>query len=343
MVFYFIHSLCCLDIKDIVYNIICTICNMVVYVYSRWLCNLEINDILKNVEIVVSICAFVCAFMAYRQSLKARRYSSFETIFSQMLSLQRSFFDNQYMLNANGRPLTDEFVSMFVYLKDLKDLDSLKDSTISICGKILKIAKLDSEIAKLDSEIKEQESKGLIQSQGTFILNSEKSSLEKRKKRLNNEKLNLENEKKEYVNKGQQNKIISTEILSLFYRDFTSQVLNVENFKNCFKFIYNIVMLVEKSKIDVEDKQLYIDRIQALLNRNEMFCYFVNLVEYIDKLSVEEKIKKHVEYIEILEKYNFFKDLDDIDGRFNELLKKIISEKENIYYILKKTSVNKTN
>ena len=102
-------------------------------------------------------------------------------------------------------------------------------------------------------------------------------------------------------------------------------------------------MLVEKSKIDVEDKQLYIDRIQALLNRNEMFCYFVNLVEYIDKLSVEEKIKKHVEYIEILEKYNFFKDLDDIDGRFNELLKKIISEKENIYYILKKTSVNKTN
>lgn len=362
-----INCLCSLDIMDFIVNMI-VILGVNIGLFFNCLCKFVskhmFDIIIKIIEIGVSIGTLVCAFIAFMQSVKARRYSSFETIFSQMLSLQRSFFDNQYMLNANGRPLTDEFVFMFVYLgipysqydrlkeeienekvnkeahkkelvklkaekkllmakrekhRDLLDkysknrnLDTVEknlinNAKISICEEI---GMLDDEIKTAEGEINnlDKEIKKLIVKENSCIVEESKT----------NPKL------EDWSNKVKSKDTLNGSDLSDFYSSFIYDKSNVEYFKNCFKFIYNIVMLVEKSEIDKKDKKLYIDRIQALLNRNEMFCYFVNLVAHGNKLQ-GNKLVEHERYIKDLKKYKFFKDLDDKDGCFNDILSRIDS------------------
>ncbi len=45
--------------------------------------------------VLVNIAIACFAYKAFNQSKKARRYVSFETVFAQMLAIQRSFFDHK--------------------------------------------------------------------------------------------------------------------------------------------------------------------------------------------------------------------------------------------------------
>lgn len=72
-------------------------------------------------------------------------------------------------------------------------------------------------------------------------------------------------------------------------------------FQNCFKYIYHMVDAVVNSSLDKDEKKRYIGIIQAQLNLDILFCYFINqIVMNGDAVS---------EFTKILKEYDFFKNL----------------------------------
>lgn len=72
-------------------------------------------------------------------------------------------------------------------------------------------------------------------------------------------------------------------------------------FQNCFKYIYHMVDVVVNSSSDKEEKKRYIGIIQAQLNLDMLFCYFINqIVMNGDSVS---------EFTKVLKDYDFFRNL----------------------------------
>ena len=72
-------------------------------------------------------------------------------------------------------------------------------------------------------------------------------------------------------------------------------------FQNCFKYIYHMVDAVVNSSLDKDEKKRYIGIIQAQLNLDILFCYFINqIVMNGDAVS---------EFTKILNECDFFKNL----------------------------------
>ena len=66
--------------------------------------------------------------------------------------------------------------------------------------------------------------------------------------------------------------------ISKIWNDYVTQLVYRANFLNCFKFLYNIIDTIEVSELSDKDKALYMERTQALLNQDELFCYYINLI-----------------------------------------------------------------
>lgn len=223
------------------------------------------------VSILVNCVIAICALNAFWQSKKARRYASFETVYSQMIAVMRDFFDNKYIENTR-----------------------------------LKKAHFTRGKYRISIRIKFKRCRIYLNASNPITM----SFVQYYKQIIYSHKYAI---------------FLDADIV-LIYRLFMKNLEYEEYFNNCFKFIYNIVMLVEKSDLSEDEKRKYMERSQALLNKNELFCYLINLIVYY-----YDKDMQNIEYLKLLSKYNFFGDLFQ-SRTFSEIIKKGIPQNILIYF-----------
>lgn len=113
------------------------------------------------------------------------------------------------------------------------------------------------------------------------------------------------------------NEYIASGILEIgiFWENFNDDIGNEASidFRNYFKYIYheiNIVVSQPDEVLDEDAKRRYIQLIQAQMNYDELFCYFVNQVEYIIYCrrfgSIPDNVATHAYNLRC---YNFFFEL----------------------------------
>ena len=193
---------------------------------------------------IASLIMGILAFLAWRQSIKARFYSSFETLYASLLAQQRNLFENpsisQTQLKPN--PILTTMINRIGFHFDIVDNQPV---TTNFCRCYSNIAKKCS---------------------------------------------------------GQ---TFDFPTISKIWNDFVSQLVYRANFLSCFKFLYNIIDTIEASELSNKDKALYMERTQALLNQDELLCYYINLI--VSSGGYEQR------HLATLRKYNFFKDLVNSD------------------------------
>lgn len=193
---------------------------------------------------IASLIMGILAFLAWRQSIKARLYSSFETLYASLLAQQRNLFENpcisQTLLKPN--PILTTMINRIGFHFDIVDNQPV---TTNFCRCYSNIATNCS---------------------------------------------------------GQ---TFDFPTISKIWNDFVSQLVYRANFLSCFKFLYNIIDTIEASELSDRDKALYMERTQALLNQDELLCYYINLI--VSSGGYEQR------HLATLRKYNFFKDLVNSD------------------------------
>ena len=193
---------------------------------------------------IASLVMGFLAFLAWRQSIKSRLYTSFENLYSSLLAQQRNLFESscvsQTLLKSNPT------LTILINRTDFHfNIEVDQPVTTNFCRCYSNIAKACS---------------------------------------------------------GQ---TFDFPTISKIWDDFGSQLVYRANFLNCFKFLYNIIDTIEASELSDRDKALYMERTQALLNQDELFCYYINLI-----VSTGGYNQKH---LATLRTYNFFKDLVNSD------------------------------
>lgn len=104
-----------------------------------------------------------------------------------------------------------------------------------------------------------------------------------------------------------------------FWEDFNDDIGNEASidFKNYFKYIYheiNIVVSQPDEVLNDNAKRNYIQLIQAQMNYDELFCYFINQVEYLNYWRTHSTINEAtyneaITHAENLLEYGFFYEL----------------------------------
>ena len=193
---------------------------------------------------IASLVMGFLAFLAWRQSIKARLYTSFENLYSSLLAQQRNLFESSCVSQTLLKP--NPTLTILINRTDFHfNIEVDQPVTTNFCRCYSNIAKACS---------------------------------------------------------GQ---TFDFPTISKIWDDFGSQLVYRANFLNCFKFLYNIIDTIEASELSDRDKALYMERTQALLNQDELFCYYINLI-----VSTGGYNQKH---LATLRTYNFFKDLVNSD------------------------------
>lgn len=210
-------------------------------------CGGENGNLWAAISGIASLIMGILAFLAWRQSIKARLCTSFENLYASLLAQQRNLFESSYIIRT-----------------------------------LLKT--------------------GHTQDTVTTVINGTDYSVNIEKR--HSKQLNFCNYYSDVANahKGQ---TFDFPTISKIWDDFVSQLVYRANFLNCFKFLYNIVDTIEASDLSDKDKAIYMERTQALINQDELFCYYINLI-----VSTGGYNQKH---LATLRKYNFFKDLINSD------------------------------
>lgn len=88
-------------------------------------------------------------------------------------------------------------------------------------------------------------------------------------------------------------------------------------FSHTFKYVYHEVTTVHKEgTISTAAKHHYIGIIQSLMNKDELFCYLINLLQHFEKYPDDDN-----DYREQLKQYHFFDDLLRVqDERYRETM-----------------------
>lgn len=109
------------------------------------------------------------------------------------------------------------------------------------------------------------------------------------------------------------------------------------DFKNYFKYIYHEVNIVVSQSDDVLNdnaKEYYIQLIQAQMNYDELLCYFINQVEYLDHLSRDRSrnvraYNNAIAYATNLRNYGFFRELCKSRSGHADLVRRILGTDRN--------------
>ena len=220
--------------------------------------------------VLVNIAIACFAYKAFNQSKKARRYASFETVFAQMLAIQRSFFDHKLIEDTKTKSKEESIHFCFQSAKFDIRIDKEHPITLSFAEYYREFVRLKS-----DTEF-------------------------------------------------------TVDNLKRIWGSFVNELVYEEYFNNCFKYIYNVInLIVQNKELSDGEKRVYVERVQALLNKNEMFCYFFNLITFYSKQELTES-----KYIKTLKEYRFFDDLFR-SGQFSRIIQKSI-RKEAINAFLEK-------
>ena len=210
-------------------------------------CGDENGNFWASISGIASLIMGILAFLAWRQSIHARLYASFENLYASLLAQQRNLFESSCIIHT------------------LLKTDHTKNTVTTVING----ADFSVNIAK-DQPVT----------------------------------TNFYNYYRDIVNayKGQ---TFDFPTISKIWNDFVSQLVYRANFLNCFKFLYNIIDTIEASELSDKDKALYMERTQALLNQDELLCYYINLI--VSSGGYEQR------HLATLRKYNFFKDLVNSD------------------------------
>jgi len=183
-------------------------------------CGDENGNFWASISGIASLIMGILAFLAWRQSIHARLYASFENLYASLLAQQRNLFESSCIIHT------------------LLKTDHTKNTVTTVING----ADFSVNIAK-DQPVT----------------------------------TNFYNYYRDIVNayKGQ---TFDFPTISKIWNDFVSQLVYRANFLNCFKFLYNIIDTIEASELSDKDKALYMERTQALLNQDELLCYYINLI-----------------------------------------------------------------
>lgn len=119
--------------------------------------------------------------------------------------------------------------------------------------------------------------------------------------------------------------IPSIDNIHKIWDDFYKTISYKSDFSQCFKYIYHEVeTIVEYKNVfkDKKQKKYYARLIQATMNKDELFCYYINLLIFFYANYNSSDRRKH---IKLLCDTEFFADicrLKDNEGH-GELMKKI--------------------
>lgn len=88
-------------------------------------------------------------------------------------------------------------------------------------------------------------------------------------------------------------------------------------FSHAFKFVYHeVITVLDDDTINDLSKRRYIGIIQAMMNKDELFCYLVNLLQHFENYPEDDN-----DYREQLKQYHFFDDLlREHDRRYSEVM-----------------------
>lgn len=99
--------------------------------------------------------------------------------------------------------------------------------------------------------------------------------------------------------------------ISVFRKKYNTSIglSSSADFKNYFKYIHrevSFVMYNSKDILEPKDQKRYVKLIEGQMNNDELFCYFINQLEYWISHKNEEEVKKYANYLKDNE---FFKEI----------------------------------
>ena len=111
-----------------------------------------------------------------------------------------------------------------------------------------------------------------------------------------------------------------------FWKNYNSVIgLHVSaDFKNYFKYIHREVSYIMDNSKDIlspGDQKKYVKLIEGRMNNDELFCYFINQLDYW--LSHNNENKEINDYADYLRKNDFFKEIC-MTEEYRELIKKAL-------------------
>lgn len=102
-----------------------------------------------------------------------------------------------------------------------------------------------------------------------------------------------------------QPKVETTHQLVRIWESYKDSIDNSVHFSQACKYVYHEVCTVYNEKsIDEKAKQHYIGIIQAMMNKHELFCYLISLLQHFENYPEDKN-----DYREQLKQYNFFADI----------------------------------
>lgn len=102
-----------------------------------------------------------------------------------------------------------------------------------------------------------------------------------------------------------QPKVETTHQLVRIWESYKDSIDNSVHFSQACKYVYHEVCAVYNEKsIDEKAKQHYIGIIQAMMNKHELFCYLISLLQHFENYPEDKN-----DYREQLKQYNFFADI----------------------------------
>ena len=113
----------------------------------------------------------------------------------------------------------------------------------------------------------------------------------------------------EYYKVESEDKKLSLQQICDIWVGFYGIICEKSDFSQCFKYIYHEIDTILKNQ-DIfqnkEAKDYYVKLIQATMNKDELFCYFINLLDFFHKHDFNDNRRKH---IELLQEAEFFSDI----------------------------------
>lgn len=221
--------------------------------------NSIIHLFVDMVAAIATVCGAFLAYLAWCQSLRTRHYTSFETSFSNMIALQKSFFHNEFLRTTELNHTIVVKNIAFIFLR--------------FRGK--------THMYLIDTHLP-------IAINFSIFLSKIRNDFP--------------------------NEAFSHQDLVYIWDNYTNRLVYRSHFLNSFKFLYNIINTITVSNIAQVDKSKYVERVQSLMNQDELFCYYINQIVYSNESDSQ--------YLKILRTYDFFRDVITAD-KFAGIMKNI--------------------
>lgn len=123
---------------------------------------------------------------------------------------------------------------------------------------------------------------------------------------------------------GKNPRIISPDLIQKdIYGDFLGSLENSSHLSHCFKYVYyEIKTIIDEDSLTTRDRVHYMGIVQACMNYDELFCYFINLLQHFSRKKHWKKVD--YEFMNEVKENNFFKNLvEGHDDKYKELIKQI--------------------